>query len=75
MAKRNPFKDGHLDIMNELPVSELFRLCKIVLEKDPSAVVTIRQTSGTDFPPFITMESLERHDATDAEGIFTNLLT
>lgn len=75
MAKRNPFKDGHLDIMNEIPVSELFRLCKIVLEKDPSAVVTIRQTSGTDFPTFIAMESLERHDATDAEGIFTNLLT
>lgn len=50
------------------------RLCKLVLNQDLSAVVTIRQTGGTDFPPFIAIESQEYHDQTDKEGIFENLL-
>ena len=69
------FKNGHMDIMGELPVTELMRLCKIALNADPCAIVTIRQTSGTDFPPFIAIESVEFHDKTDAKGEFTNLLT
>ena len=73
MAKNKSFK-GHLDIDQEIPVSELMRLCKLVLSQDLSAVVTIRQTGGTDFPPFIALESQDYHDKTDQEGIFENLL-
>ena len=74
MAREKKFK-GHLDIMEEIPVTELMRLCKIVLSQDLSAVVTIRQTEGTDFPPFISIESQEFHDKTDSDGVYTNLLT
>ena len=74
MAREKKFR-GHLDIMEEIPVTELMRLCKIIINQDPSAVVTIRQTDGTDFPPFISIESQEFHDKTDSEGEFTNLLT
>lgn len=74
MARTKKF-NGHLDIMEEIPVTELMRLCKIVLNQDLSAVVTIRQTEGTDFPPFISIESQEFHDKTDSEGVYTNLLS
>jgi hypothetical protein len=74
MAREKRF-NGHFDVTEEIPVTELMRLCKIALSQDLSAVVTIRQTEGTDFPPFISIESQKFHDQTDDEGIFTNLLT
>ena len=73
MAREKKFR-GHLDIDQEMPVTELMRLCKLGLNQDPCAVVTIRQTGGTDFPPFIALESQEFHDKTDREGVFENLL-
>jgi len=73
MAIEKKFR-GHLGIYHEIPITELMRLCKLVLNQDLSAVVTIRQTGGTDFPPFIAIESQEYHDQTDKEGIFENLL-
>ena len=73
MAREKKFR-GHLDIDHEIPVTELMRLCKLVLNQDLSAVVTIRQTGGTDFPPFIAIESQEYHDHADQEGVFENLL-
>ena len=75
MPKRNEFKGGHRDIMNELPISEMYRICKAVMEKDPTAIVTIRQTYGTDFPPFIAIESPKFHDKTDKERVYINQLT
>ena len=73
MARKNDFK-GHIDIDREISAVELMRLCKIALNYDLGAVVTIRQTEGTDFPPFITIETQEVHDMTDAEGIAVNQL-
>lgn len=73
MARTKKFR-GHIDIDREIPVVELFRLCKLVLEQDPSAIATIRQTEGTDFPPFIALESQECHDKTDKQGVFVNKL-
>lgn len=73
MARDKSFR-GHLDIDKEIPVSELMRLCKLVLNQDSSAVMTIRQTGGTDFPPFIALESQEYHDYADQEGVFINQL-
>lgn len=74
MARQNLFKDGHHDIMNELPISELYRRCKLIMEKDPFATVTIRQCQGTDFPPFITIESDEFREEQDNKGEFPRLL-
>jgi hypothetical protein len=73
MAREKKFR-GHLDIDHEIPVTELMRLCKLILNQDPSAVMTIRQTGGTDFPPFLALESQEYHDHTDQEGVFINQL-
>ena len=74
MAKRNLFKDGHHDIMDELPISELYRRCKLIMEQDPTATVTIRQCEGTDFPPFIAIESDEFREEQDSKGDFPRLL-
>lgn len=74
MAREKKFKD-HIDISREIPVTELMRICKNVLNQDLSAVVTIRKTEGTDFPPFIAIESQEFHDKTDNNGAFINMLT
>ena len=74
MARENIFKDGHHDIMDELPVSELYRRCKLIMEKDPSATVTIRQCGGTDFPPFIAIESDEFREAEDERGDYPRLI-
>jgi hypothetical protein len=74
MARKNEFSNGHIDIDREISAVELMRLCKIALNHDLGAVVTIRQTEGTDFPPFITIETQEVHDMTDAEGIAVNQL-
>ena len=73
--KKSEFKDGHREIMNELPISEMYRICKVIMEKDPTAIVTIRQTSGTDFPPYISIESEEFHDKTDMENVSINQFT
>lgn len=75
MAKtKENFSNGHLDITEEISAKDLLRLLKIVVSLNPDAVVTIRQTAGTDFPPFISVESLDAHDQTDNEGVYTNLL-
>ena len=73
MAKKI-FTNGHHEIMDELPISELYRRCKIILEKDPSATVTIRQCAGTDFPPFIAIESDAFREKTDLEGDYPRLI-
>ena len=75
MARKNEFKDGHREIMSELPISEMYRICKAIMEKDPTAIVTIRQTGGTDFPPFIAIESLDVHNKTDRERVHINKFT
>lgn len=74
MARQNLFKDGHHDIMTELPISEVYRRCKLIMEKDPTATVTIRQCEGTDFPPFIAIESDEWREKEDEKGDYPRLL-
>ena len=72
MAKKQAFSS--MEIMKEISAKELLRLLKSVVALDENAVVTIRQTSGTDFPPFISVESEETHAATNDEGVYENLL-
>jgi len=66
--------DGNLDITREISAKELLTLLKAVVNTCPDAIVTIRQTDGTDFPPFLSIESQEYHDETDREGVFVNQL-
>lgn len=72
MAKQQEFKS--MDVTEEISARELLRLLKCVVALDENAIVTIRQTTGTDFPPFISVESKETHDAMDNEGVYENLL-
>lgn len=72
MTKKQAFSS--IEIMKEISAKELLRLLKSVVALDENAVVTIRQTAGTDFPPFISVESEETHAATNDEGVYENLL-
>ena len=72
MAKKQAFSS--MEIMKEISAKELLRLLKCVVALDENSVVTIRQTAGTDFPPFISVESEETHAATNDEGVYENLL-
>jgi hypothetical protein len=72
MAKKQAFSS--MDIMEEMSAKDLLRLLKSVVALDENAIVTIRQTAGTDFPPFIAVESEETHAAINDEGVYENLL-
>ena len=53
---------------------ELSAILKQFIEHDPTAVVCVRQCDGTDFPPYISIESKEDHDRLNSENQFINLL-
>ena len=53
---------------------ELLAILKQFIEHDPTAVVCVRQCDGTDFPPYISIESKEDHDRLNSENQFINLL-
>ena len=67
-------KFSSMQIMEEISAKELLRLLKNVVALDENAIVTIRQTAGTDFPPFISVESEETHAAVNDKGVYENLL-
>jgi hypothetical protein len=62
-----------VDYDSEIHARDLMRQLKIILDECPDAVVTIRQTTGTDFPPFLTIESRFEHDKQDESGCFQNM--
>ncbi len=53
---------------------ELSDILKTAIAHDPKAVVCVRQYAGTDFPPYISIESKEYHDRLNEENEFINLL-
>lgn len=53
---------------------ELSSILNQVIAQDPTAVVCVRQYAGTDFPPYISIESKEYHDQLNEENEFINLL-
>lgn len=71
MAQQQAFSS--MEIMKEISAKDLLRLLKNVVAFSPDAIVTIRQTAGTDFPPFISIESLDAHAAADEEGVYANM--
>lgn len=73
-AKKSHKSFSRYDIMKEIKVSELLIICQRIIQDDPFATVTIRQCQGTDFPPFITIESDEFREEQDNKGEFPRLL-
>lgn len=63
-----------VDIDSEISAADLCRRLKLILAQCPDAIVTIRHAEGTDFPPFLTIESRVEHDRQDEAGDFENLL-
>jgi hypothetical protein len=62
-----------MDFDSEIRAEDLLSQLKAIVKQCPDAIVTIRQTQGTDFPPFLTIESKIEHDKNDEEGAFVNL--
>ena len=61
-------------IEETISVVELSDILKQFIEHNPTAVVCVRQCDGTDFPPYISIESKEDHDRLNSENQFINLL-
>ena len=61
-----------MDFDSEIQAKDLLRELKKIVEQCPDAIVTIRQTTGTDFPPFLTIESPVEHDLNDRQNDFAN---
>lgn len=53
---------------------ELIDILNKAIALDPTMVVCVRQCDGTDFPPYISIESKEYHDRLNEENQFINLL-
>ena len=71
MAKKRILK---CSIEETISVVELSDILKQFIEHNPTAVVCVRQCDGTDFPPYISIESKEDHDRLNSENQFINLL-
>ena len=61
-----------MDFDAEVGAADLLRQLKKIVEQCPDAIVTIRQTRGTDFPPFLTIESPVEHELNDSQSDFVN---
>lgn len=72
MAKKKSFLDRCIE--GTITALQLSEILNKVLAHDPNAVVCVRQCDGTDFPPYISIESKEQHDRLNKENQFINLL-
>ena len=72
MAKKKSFLDRCIE--GTITALQLSEILNKVLAHDPNAVVCVRQCDGTDFPPYISIESKEQHDRLNRENQFINLL-
>ena len=72
MAKKKSFLDRCIE--GTITALQLSEILNKVLAHDPKAVVCVRQCDGTDFPPYISIESKEQHDRLNRENQFINLL-
>lgn len=71
MAKKRILK---CSIEETISVVELSDILMRFVTHDPTAVVCVRHCDGTDFPPYISIESKEYHDRLNSENQFINLL-
>lgn len=72
MAKKK--RTYKCSIEETITASELLSILNNAVAQDPTMVVCVRQYAGTDFPPYISIESKEYHDQLNEENEFINLL-
>lgn len=72
MAKNKRIKKCSIE--ETISAIELMEILKQFTENDATAVVCVRQCDGTDFPPYLSIESKEYHDRLNRENQFINLL-
>lgn len=63
-----------VSIEETISAIELSSILNHAIAQDPACVVCVRQYAGTDFPPFISIESKEYHNRLNEENEFINLL-
>lgn len=72
MAKKKRIEKCSIE--ETITAIELSSILNQIITQDPNAVVCVRQCTGTDFPPYISIESKEYHDQLNEENQFINLL-
>ena len=72
MAKKKRIEKCSIE--ETITAIELSSILNQVITQAPNAVVCVRQCTGTDFPPYISIESKEYHDQLNEENQFINLL-
>ena len=72
MAKKKRIEKCSIE--ETITAIELSSILNQVITQDPNAVVCVRQCTGTDFPPYISIESKEYHEQLNEENQFINLL-
>ena len=72
MAKKKRIEKCSIE--ETITAIDLSSILNQVITQDPNAVVCVRQCTGTDFPPYISIESKEYHDQLNEENQFINLL-
>ena len=72
MAKKKRIEKCSIE--ETITAIELSSILSQVIAQAPNAVVCVRQCTGTDFPPYISIESKEYHDQLNEENQFINLL-
>lgn len=72
MAKKKRIEKCSIE--ETITAIELSSILNQVITQDSNAVVCVRQCTGTDFPPYISIESKEYHDQLNEENQFINLL-
>ena len=72
MAKKKRLEKCSIE--ETITAIELSSILNQVIAQDPNAVACVRQCTGTDFPPYISIESKEYHDQLNEENQFINLL-
>lgn len=58
----------YVDIPNGLETKQFVSILSEARSACPNAIVCLRHTVGTDFPPFITVESPRFHDIANKNG-------
>ena len=72
MAKKKRIEKCSIE--ETITAIELSSILNQVIAQDPNAVACVRQCTGTDFPPYISIESKEYHEQLNEENQFINLL-
>ena len=63
-------KEQEIGIFEPICASDLIGILVEMIKTDPNTMVTIRQTDGTDFPPFLAIETIKSYVKNNKENVF-----